>query len=553
MGIKNLGLHASRLLIEGRRIEYEKLCLEEERETLQERLSVVYSAYLEESRKKDAEGKLTGNPSIYESAVREIQRQVKGVEERLADQIRDLEMNRQEKRDVMNQIKKENESKEEMVYVLDQLQKHAFGENAKNALGNILARMNYGEKARQELTESLGENIDRKYYQAEHIPNPRGLEKILEEGHLKRNKEDIERDQLIKPEEDDEVKLERSQSQNMELEAYHEKLKKIMEQTRRRLQKEKLNQEQQIQEIMEGKEQLFALKLEWLQENVCFTNNATTNEGASEREMVKSFAAEIEADSKRLNNHYLAMLGMENYKLKKTAEFSRGQLKGVWAGNIYYFNDEYVPKNRRYNAKEKNIGQIKEELFFHYGLKLQGIHFVDNVPDLGSIAIIKLDIETIIERIEDQMEEGDKRHSKQQADRQMESERIAEKLHRFEKMFSRVKSKKNFSLADQILSELQIPLPGLKIPYTKNDVEEWRSQNHFTWHEQLNQYVLVPSIIHGLLPHIGLVGVAQNAKNNFDKQQKELSEGVYDLEEADAPISLEEIDLRSKAKENEKR
>ena len=110
-------------------------------------------------------------------------------------------------------------------------------------------------------------------------------------------------------------------------------------------------------------------------------------------------------------------------------------------------------------------------------------------------------------------------------------------------LFNRKRRKINFQIADELLAMKQISLPGLVCPYTAEQVAEWRKKRGFSWDEQVtNGYLLVPTIIHRQLAHIGLVGISESAIENYRRQQKKLKNNpkAYALSEEEAPVSIYE-------------
>lgn len=66
------------------------------------------------------------------------------------------------------------------------------------------------------------------------------------------------------------------------------------------------------------------------------------------------------------------------------------------------------------------------------------------------------------------------------------------------------KRSRNFDYADQLAEERHVP--ELSDGYSALDSKKWRTENKFSWDEQVNDgYNLVPTVIHGNLSHTGLV------------------------------------------------
>lgn len=213
-----------------------------------------------------------------------------------------------------------------------------------------------------------------------------------------------------------------------------------------------------------------------------------------------------------------------------------GEAKGRWEGDVFFFDDSYVPPEK-YNEDQLSMGEIKNILRDKYGLSLDGIPYRNGVADFSSISVANIPTSDIA------MAAAGMRQS--QFDRLSQRDRI----HLYQDVFSDKldnKSKRgtNFHIADSIAAERQIPIPGLDVPYSATDLQKWRSDNHFTWDEQLSGgYNLVPSVIHGNLSHSGLVSTAGNAYSEvmrWDSLQHDHPE-LLALDEDNAPISIEEI------------
>ena len=118
-----------------------------------------------------------------------------------------------------------------------------------------------------------------------------------------------------------------------------------------------------------------------------------------------------------------------------------------------------------------------------------------------------------------------------------------ERTRMFSEVFDKSRRNSNFTIADQLAAERQIPIPGLPSGYTATDLAAWRSdpRHRFTWDEQVNGgYNLVPTIIHGNIPHTGLVSSSTKAMEYFE-QRKNDPPDKYSWAEEDAPISISEV------------
>lgn len=212
-----------------------------------------------------------------------------------------------------------------------------------------------------------------------------------------------------------------------------------------------------------------------------------------------------------------------------------GTVKGEWRGDIFYFDEAFIP-SEKYNPDGKTMGEIKEILSDKYGISFDGIPYHNGVADFSSISVANISTSDIAIAAS-----GKDRNS-------YESLNQRERLELFQKVFSdtadgKPKRNTNFHIADSIVAERQIPIPGLPVPYTATELRKWRTENHFTWDEQLSGgYNLVPSVIHGNLSHTGLVSTAGNASPEIiriDREQREHPE-LFSWDEQTAPISIEE-------------
>ncbi len=103
---------------------------------------------------------------------------------------------------------------------------------------------------------------------------------------------------------------------------------------------------------------------------------------------------------------------------------------------------------------------------------------------------------------------------------------------------------KNFQLADEIAAQKKIKIQGLEDGYTADDLAHWREEHGFSWDEQLGSgYHLVPSVIHDIVSHTGVVSVSKNAKKYLDELEQRKKTGdftKYCIDESEAPINLQE-------------
>ena len=235
-----------------------------------------------------------------------------------------------------------------------------------------------------------------------------------------------------------------------------------------------------------------------------------------------------------------SMLGREEKRKRIPSEKTKyGIEKGRWNGNKYYFSDDYIPNDKKLNPDGKTMRDIKQALYKDYGLKVGGISFENDEMDLSDCALVKISYEDVMERAVIKMSKEEKR--KFQLEGMTDQERRLKKL---QAVFCRERRSANFQIADELLAIKQIPFPGLICPYTADQVAEWRQERGFSWDEQVAKgYLLVPTIIHRQLVHIGLVGISESAIENYRKQQESLKDNpkTYAFSEEEAPISIQEV------------
>lgn len=225
---------------------------------------------------------------------------------------------------------------------------------------------------------------------------------------------------------------------------------------------------------------------------------------------------------------------------------SDGRRKGSYRGNVFIFDEEYVPRNQ-FNDGHKTIGEIKNELHEKYNIDVEGIPITDGEADMSSIAVVQIPYSKVLEK-----RTGTDLESMEQ---ELESKRLdgvdttEERLSSLRDVFGKTdtgkdKRSKNFYAADQITVDMQADIPGLDKPYTVKDLRRWRRDNHFSWDEQLdNGYILVPSVIHSEIKHRGLVGYVTSAVKAYAEEKeyrRTHGEGLY-CDEEDAPISISEL------------
>lgn len=226
------------------------------------------------------------------------------------------------------------------------------------------------------------------------------------------------------------------------------------------------------------------------------------------------------------------------------AETAAKTRKGVWVGESFVLADEYVPE--KYNDKKRTIAQIKKDLSETYGIHVNSISYIDGIADFRPISVAHILTADIVKR------------ATGISDKKYESLSQLNRTRLFQKVFSAErdgvsKRERNFDLADQLTAEQQIQIPGLEAGYSATDLKAWRSKNNFSWDEQVSGYHLVPTIIHGNLPHTGLVSTAKNAYSYLKRRKQDLAAHPekYCWDEQTAPISIDEAKVLAK-KQNRK-
>lgn len=166
------------------------------------------------------------------------------------------------------------------------------------------------------------------------------------------------------------------------------------------------------------------------------------------------------------------------------------QQDGQWQANVFVPNRDSVPQ--KYNPRNWTFGQIIDNLEKTYGIHVTGIPFRDGWADFSGIAIAQISEYDI----------ADAYYPNMLTDMDtFDEKKVYENRNR------------NFSIADHIAAERQLPIPGLT-NYSADDLKEWREKNFFTWEESpLYGYLLVPSEIHNNIPHTGLVSVMTHLKD----------------------------------------
>lgn len=200
-----------------------------------------------------------------------------------------------------------------------------------------------------------------------------------------------------------------------------------------------------------------------------------------------------------------------------------GITRGRWEENSFILDDDFVPS--KFNPEQKTISEIRNDLQERYGLELNEIPYQNGEADFSNISVAHLDADDIAAA----------RLGMDAAEWKALSE--TDRLEKMSEVFDNRPA--NFSVADRLAAERGMEIPTLGTNYTKEDLEQWRKDNHFTWDEQLGGYHLVPSIIHGNLAHTGLVSSSSNAQRTLEDYRE--NGDKYTWDDADAPVSIQEV------------
>ena len=178
-----------------------------------------------------------------------------------------------------------------------------------------------------------------------------------------------------------------------------------------------------------------------------------------------------------------------------------GRHQGSWQGNTFITSDDFVPGKN--NPHKLTFGQLRQQARQKYGIDYTGTPFVNGYADFSGISVAQVGLQDIVDaNLADHPELYD---SKNGVD--------------FRNMFSDNHRSRNFGYADTIAAAKQLPIPGLKPGYTKDDLADWRKKNGFTWDESHDHgYLLVPGFIHNNTSHTGLVAIdthGDDAEANF--------------------------------------
>lgn len=224
-----------------------------------------------------------------------------------------------------------------------------------------------------------------------------------------------------------------------------------------------------------------------------------------------------------MNDRHTVQIAAQARKLNTPKDDIQG-VKGQWSNNVYYLNDDFVPP--KHNSQKYTVGEIKGFLKNDYGLSLEGIPYNNDSADFSSIAVANISTMDMLIYASDLSEQ------------EYLDLPSSMRLELFEKTFKGTR-KANFKIAETIAAQKQIAIPGLGSDYTATDLRKWREKHFFSWDEQVHTgYNLVPAVIHGNVPHTGLVGVSKKANTMFEKIKKNPQ---YLPDEPETPISISEF------------
>lgn len=247
----------------------------------------------------------------------------------------------------------------------------------------------------------------------------------------------------------------------------------------------------------------------------------------SEWKHMEELINQLEIEEPQILERDFIHAGSQDRKLNLPhTQTSDGLVRGEWKESSFIFDDDFIPKN--FNDKQLTISEIKTELNEKYHLTLDEIPFINGTADFSHLSVASISTDEIV-NISDNAEYT-----------------MLDKTKDYQNVLSQDQRSINFDLADEIASKKQISILGLKEGYSKEDLSNWRKENHFSWDEQLNGYFLVPSVIHGNLSHTGAVSISQNAYKHITNRQQYLKD--HPMEEKDAIISMDEIHRRRNKK-----
>ena len=248
------------------------------------------------------------------------------------------------------------------------------------------------------------------------------------------------------------------------------------------------------------------------------------------QQYVADVLSDLEKGMSEYTDREMFMAGSEVRKPRAPrTTTSSGEKRGMWKESVFVLDDDYVPDYM--NEQHLTVAEIKQDLKKRFDLDFEGIPYSHGAADFSSLSVASISAKDIVMRATGM--------TSAKYDQMGPHERTS----LFSTVFDKSRREKNFALADQIAAERQLPIPGFPPPYTAKDLAEWRSDpaHRFTWDEQISGgYNLVPTIIHGNVPHTGLVSSSTNAEEYFQKRASDPPE-KYSWSEENAPITIEEL------------
>ncbi len=266
-----------------------------------------------------------------------------------------------------------------------------------------------------------------------------------------------------------------------------------------------------------------------------------TSQQVSGRESLEALLRRLETELPDVFDREMVLAGAQLRKLNiPRTETAVGTVRGVWKGSSFKLDDSYIPE--KYNDSKRTVGEIKKSLLDSYGIRVDCIPYVNGIADFSSISVAHVSTADIVKKatgMSDSEYKGMSQH---------------ERTGLFQKVFSDAadgvdKREKNFDYADQLAAERQIDIPGLDRGYSAADLKKWRTDNKFSWDEQVNAgYNLVPTVIHGNLSHTGLVSTSGSVFTYLEKRKQdlELNPESYCWDEQSAPSSISELRDRAR-------
>lgn len=251
---------------------------------------------------------------------------------------------------------------------------------------------------------------------------------------------------------------------------------------------------------------------------------------------IKEVMDRFETNLPETINKQILLAGSMERKHRTPKEFEKGEHRGIWKDNKFFFNDDFVPKQS--NPDNLTIGELKKILKDKYEISLDGISYRNNVADFSPISVANISSKEVFMK------------AIGMSSPKYEKLKTINKIKQYSKVFTDKRREKNFLLADEIAAQKQIKIPGLRDGYTKEELTEWREKNKFSWDENLDGYLLVPAVIHLNLGHTGAVSISKNAYRVLKARHKQMKKNPESFcwNEDDAPTSISKLGKAKKSK-----